>query len=158
MATDVVALDDELDLSHLSATICAELAAGLADAKGIQKKYGILPAQWEALRQNAAFRAMLKQAIETFSGDMNAGKRITVKSEIALEDSIPVLYKMANASDGAAGVKIDAIKMLTVLAGRNQKAATEAGGAGSGFNVNIHINTGGGADAVIAEARVIEQD
>jgi hypothetical protein len=158
MTSEVMLIDDELDLSHLSATICAELAAGLADAEAVQKKYGILPAQWEALRANSAFRAMLKQAIETFSGDMNAGKRITVKSEIALEDSIPILYKMAHEQDSASGAKIDAIKMLTVLAGRNQKAATEGGGAGAGFNVNIHINTGGGADPVVVQGTVIEQD
>lgn len=145
MSTDLILPEDDgdLDLAHLSPTICAELAAGLADAEGIQAKYSITEAQWERLRKNRAFRAMLKEAIEQFSGDMNAGKRITVKSEIALEDSIPVLYKMAHAPDGSTQSKIDSIKMLSVLANRTGRGGENAGGAaGSGFNVQIHINTG----------------
>lgn len=142
--------DLELEISHLSATICAELATGLADVEGIKQRYGISDGQWEKLKGNVAFRAMMKEALQKFSGDMNAGKRITVKSEIALEDSIPVLYGIAHNSEGSAQNKIDSIKMLSVLANRTGRPA-EGGQAasGSGFNVQIHINTGEGHPVII---------
>lgn len=134
--------DLELELSHLSAMICAELATGLADKDSIKQRYGITDAQWDRLKTNPAFRAMLKETIQRFGGDMNAGKRITVKAEVALEDSIPVLYEIAHNKEGSAQNKIDSIKMMAVLANRTGKGEQHQGPAGGGFNVQIHINTG----------------
>lgn len=154
MASELAIADDTLGLSHLSAAICAELAAGLADAEGIKDKYELTDAQWNKLRCNPAFRNMLKDALGQFSGDMNAGRRILLKSEILLEDSLPVLDQMIHDKDGASGNKLDSIKQLTVLA---QKGGKQEGGpqGGPGFDVQIHINTGGGADAI--PALIIEQ-
>lgn len=131
----------DLELSHLSATICAELAAGLLDSEGAREKYNITEEQWDRLRQNPVFRRMLKASLEVFAGDMNAGKRITVKSEVALEDSIQILYQIAHNPELNPANRIDAVKTMAQLAGRNQKDAGQ-GAAGGGFNVAIHINTG----------------
>lgn len=133
--------DVELELAHLNASICAELAAGLSDVEGVREKYGISEAQWEVLKKSQAFRNMLKEAISTFSGEMNAGRRITVKAEVALEDSIPVLYQIAHNPETNPANRVDAVKMMAQLAGRNQKEAAGSGGGG-GFNVTIEINTG----------------
>lgn len=154
MGQELAIVDDQLGLSHLSASICAELAAGLADAEGIKEKYELTDAQWDKLRQNDAFRSMLKDAIGQFSGDIGAGKRIMLKSEILLEDALPVLDKIIHDNDGASSNKLDSIKQLTVLAQKGGKQEGVTGG-GNGFNVEIHINTGGGKDAI--EPLVIEQ-
>lgn len=157
MSTDLTTLDDEgyLDLAHLSPMICAELAAGLADKDAIKEKYSISDAQWERLRQNPSFRKMMKDAMEVFSGDMNAGKRITVKSEIALEDSLPRLHVLANSAGVPPAINIDAMKLLGVLANRG-KNVTEGGAAGGGFNVQIHINTGDDRGVIIEGTKVSE--
>ena len=148
MSQELAIPDDQLGLSHLSASICAELAAGLADAEGIKDKYELTDQQWGKLSQNPAFRNMLKDAISKFSGDMNAGKRIMLKAEILLEDSLPVLDEMIHDREGSVSNKLDGIKQLAVLAQKGGKAGTEGGGGGSGFDVQIHINTGGGNDAI----------
>ena len=146
MSTTPALLDDQIGLSHLSATICAELAAGLIDAEGVKERYEISEAQWRRLKGNPAFRAMLKDAIGKLSGDMNAGKRIMIKAEILLEDSLPILHGIIQNNEGSSQSKIDSIKQLTVLARKDGKGEA-AGMGGHGFNVQIHINTGDGKDA-----------
>lgn len=155
MGSELAVLDDQLGLSHLSASICAELAAGLADSAGIKLKYELTDAQWDKLKTNPAFRSMLKDAMGNFSGDMNAGKRIMLKAEILLEDAMPVLDSIIHDKEGAASNKLDSIKQLTVLAQKGGKQEGQIGAGGTGFNVEIHINTGGGRDAV--EHVIIDQ-
>ena len=50
LSTDLAIQDDSLGLSHLSATICAELAAGLIDAEGVKDKYKLSEVQWRKLK------------------------------------------------------------------------------------------------------------
>lgn len=157
METAVAVQNDYLSLSDLSATICAELAAGLTNAAGIKERYELSDGQWDRLKINPVFRAMLKDALIKFKGDIGAPARIKMKSEILLEDALPILDKMIHDKEGSHAIKLDAVKQLTVLA---EKAGGGKGGAdkgemtGAGFNVSIHINTGGGSDA--APATVIQ--
>ena len=145
----IPAEDDYLSLSHLSATICAELAAGLTDADGIKRKYELTEGQWRKLKGNDMFRAMLKDALIKFKGDIGAPARIKMKAEILLEDSLPVLDSIVHAKDGGAGTKLEAVKQLTVLAEKSGggKGAEKGEMTGAGFNVSIHINTGEGNEA-----------
>jgi hypothetical protein len=147
--------DVSLDLSSLSAHIAAELAAGLSDAAAIRERYDVSPEQWDVLRQNPVFREMVKDAITKLRGDLNAGKRITLKSEIALEDTIGTLYLMANDSAIPAAARVEAVKTLASLAGRNMKGdgGGGAGGGGPGFAINIQINTGTEEKVVSVENR-----
>jgi hypothetical protein len=129
----------ELSFAHLSATICAELATGLADIEGIKRRYELTDRQWDKLKKSPVFRGMLKDALRRFHGDLNAGKRITLKSEVALEDSIPLLHAWAHDPEVAVGNRLDAIKQMAVLAGRTGKEQGAAGPAGGGFNINITV-------------------
>jgi hypothetical protein len=132
-----------LDLSSLSAHIATELAAGLSDAAAIRERYGIAEAQWDVLKSNRVFREMLREALTKLRGDLNAGKRITLKSEVALEDSIPQLYLMAHDSEVPAASRVESIKTMAALAGRNMKGEAAPGSAaGGGFAININISTG----------------
>lgn len=139
----VAGTETHLDLSSLSAHIASELAAGLSDAAAIRERYGIEEAQWDVLRKNRVFREMLREALTKLRGDLNAGKRITLKAEIALEDSIPQLYLMAHDAEIPAASRVESIKTMAALAGRNMKGETTPGSAaGGGFAINIQINTG----------------
>lgn len=135
-------LPAELELSHLSATIVAELAAGLSTATAIREKYEISDEQWERLKSNRVFRGMLKEAFERLGGDTNAGRRITIKAEIALEDSIPVLYEVAHDKDIPTMARLKAIEQMESLTGRKAKEAGGGGPGGSGFQINIQIDSG----------------
>lgn len=140
---ELVPEDTILQPEHLSPLICMELAAGLSDPEAIREKYDITEAQWTRLSRNASFLGMMKEAALAFSGDINAGKRITKKAEVLLEESLPILYKIMTRPDASTQAVLDTVKQLSVLAGRTQRQAEGAAG-GSGFNVQIHINTGDG--------------
>ena len=142
MSTEIVEIDDDLEMVHLSPTIAAELAAGLTDPKSVPKKYNLTDEQWERLKKSKLFHAMLKDAAARFKGDLGASARITLKSEILLEEALPVLGDIIHSDDIGSQQKIDSVKQLSVLAGRTQRTDGAKGSAGGGFNVNIHINTG----------------
>jgi hypothetical protein len=157
MSTNIVPEDTILELAHLSPLICMELAAGLSDPESVCEKYNISPAQWERLKINATFVGMMKEASVAFAGDINAGKRITKKAEILLEESLPILHKIMTRPDASTQSVLDTVKQLGVLAGRTARGAEgTSGGGGGGFNVAIHINTGDGNARV--EGAVIEHD
>jgi hypothetical protein len=133
--------DESLPLDALRASIAAELAAGLSDVDGIKKTYGITGPQWDLMRKSPMFRAMLKEAMEKLAGAPNAGKRITMKSEIVLEDSIQVLHEIAHDKDAQSAARIDAIKTMGQMAGRNTKEGV-APGTGGGFNLILNLGNG----------------
>lgn len=141
VSTEITKLEDALDYTHLSPTICVELAAGLITPADVPAKFNLSEEQWERLKGTKFFLRMLQDAGEKFSGDLGAGKRITLKAEMLLEESLPVLDAIVHNPDGSTQSKIDSIKQLSVLAGRTQRQEN-IGAAGAGFNVAIHINTG----------------
>lgn len=152
--TDVMVPGTEVTLSldDLKAQIAADLAAGLADADGIKKTYGISDAQWDVIRKNPMFRSMLKEAIERLGGGLNANKRITLKSEVVLEDSIGVLYEIAHDKGAQAASRIDAVKTMAQLTGRNQKEGAASGGGG----FNLVLNLGNGAPGITIEGTPVK--
>ena len=154
MTTDIVPEDTILELAHLSPLICMELAAGLSDPDSVCQKYKITKMQRKRLKTNPTFIGMMKEATAAFTGDANAGKRITKKAEILLEESLPILHAIMTRPDASTQSVPDTVKQLSVLAGRTQKQA-EGAGAGAGFNVAIHINTGDGVERT--EGVLIEQ-
>jgi len=85
MTTDIVPEDTILDLKHLSPLICMEIAAGLCDAKSACERYDITAPQWERLKVNPTFVSMMQEATLAFSGDANAGKRITRRLRFSLK-------------------------------------------------------------------------
>lgn len=142
----------ELELSDLSPQIAAELASGLIDADGVCQSYGLTPEQWERMRKNPVFRSMLKEAMYTWRGELNAGQRITKKAEIVLEEAIPILDTMIHNALLHPDTRLSAVKQVESLTGRKAKEANQGGG-GAGFALNINI---GGGERVTIEG-VAEQ-
>ena len=129
-----------LELADLSPMIAAELAAGLSSAATIRETYGLTEAQWALLAKNPVFRNMLADAVKNFRGDLNAGNRITLKSEILLEDALPELHKIAKSKTSISSDRIAAVRELANLAGRNAKKETEQGKGNGGFVLNINLD------------------
>jgi hypothetical protein len=142
MTTDVAIHETLLELEHLSPLICVELAAGLSTVDGIQEKYKITKEQWLRLKENPTFVHMMKEAALTFTGDMNAGKRITKKAELLLEELLPTMFKLASAAEASTGTVVDIVKQLKEIAGIGGRyGGNQGGGVGPGFNVHIEIRT-----------------
>lgn len=149
MTTDLVVEDTLLELAHLSPLICMELAAGLSTPEGIREKYEITEAQWARLRENPTFVSMMKEATLAFTGDINAGKRITKKAEVLLEESLPILYRIMTNPEASTQAVLDTVKQLAVLA--NRTGRTGEGVAGPGFNVSIEIHSNDSSRGVVIE-------
>ena len=142
MTTDVAIQNTLLEMEHLSPLICVELAAGLSTPEGVRKKYNISDDQWLRLKENPTFQSMMKEATRTFSGDMNAGKRIVKKAEVLLEELLPTMFKLASAPEASTGTVVDIVKQLKEIAGIGGRNAGNSGqGPGPGFNVQIEIHT-----------------
>lgn len=137
-ANTLPSTNDSVALFSIGQHLAAELAAGFSDSLTLQKKYGISPAQWARMKSNPVFRAMVADAVRTWSGDMNAGQRITKKTEIILEDALPVLDRMVHDTTMLPSTRIEAIKELRALSGRNNKELLPGGGGG-GFTLNINL-------------------
>ena len=150
MTTDLVVEDTLLELAHLSPLICMELAAGLSTPEGVREKYEITEAQWARLRENPTFVSMMKEATLAFTGDINAGKRITKKAEILLEESLPILHRIMTNPEASTQAVLDTVKQLAVLANRTGRTG-EGAVAGPGFNVSIEIHSNGAKRGVVIE-------
>jgi hypothetical protein len=133
----------ELTFGDLSATVAAELATGLSTAETIRKRFGLSVPQWKMLTQNDYFRGMVKESLRAFQGDLNAGRRITLKAEVMLEDSLADLYGVIKDKAVPSGERIKAVQALADLAGRNSKNAADPNAPKvSGFTLNINIGDG----------------
>ena len=129
-----------IELGDLKASIAAELAAELCGPEDIRKRYGLTKGQWETLRTNPMFRGMVKDALQTFRGALNAGARITKKAEIMLEDSLGDLHGIISNKETPSSERIKGIQTLADLAGRSAKTqAPAAPGANQGFVLNIQF-------------------
>lgn len=131
-------LPDDL-FSRYWAQMVAELAMGLADAQTLRDRYSIPTEVWSKIKANPVFRSMLAEAVQTWTGEINAGQRITKKAEIVLEDAIPVVDGMIHNKDLPPSIRLDAMKLVESLTGRKSKDAVVGGGAG-GFALNIFLN------------------
>lgn len=131
--------DASVDFSLLNAHIATELATGLSDAASIRARYGITDPQWDTIKKNPAFRAMLAEALQKWRGDTNASARIQLKADIVLEDAIPAYDNMIHNANVPASERINAGKLLAQLAGRNaRESAPTAIGGGFTLNINVH--------------------
>ena len=141
MSTELTTPD--LTFGDLSATVAAELAAGLSSAETIRKRFGLSLPQWKQLTQNEYFRGMVKESLRAFQGDLNAGKRITLKAEIMLEDSLADLYGIVKDKAIPSGERIKAVQTMADLSGRNSKNATDPNAPKvAGFTLNINVGDG----------------
>jgi len=132
-----------IELGDLKASMAAELAAELAGPEDVRKRYGLSKEQWDTLRKNPTFRAMVKDALVTWRGSLAAGARITKKAEIMLEDLLPDLYGLIHNDSTPSSERIKGIQTLADLAGRSAKSVAPTGPQQQGFTLNMQFSGDG---------------
>ncbi len=115
------------------------MATGLSDAASVRERYGITDVQWDALRKNSTFRAMLAEALQKWRGDCNSSARIQLKADLVIEDAIPQYDLMIHDAKIPASERINAGKLLAQLAGRTNRNDGSTAPSGGGFTLNINI-------------------
>lgn len=149
--------DASVDFSLLNAHIATELATGLSDATSIRERYGITDPQWDTIKKNPAFRAMLAEALQKWRGDTNASARIQLKADIVLEDAIPAYDNMIHNANVPASERINAGKLLAQLAGRTSREGA-AGPISGGFTLNINLHGSSEKLVIDGQALPISED
>jgi hypothetical protein len=142
-----------LRIEDLSPKLAMELGAGLSDVDTIKKRYGLSDQQWEQLRVNPTFRQMVKDAMETYAGDLNADKRIQAKAAMAAEESLLEMFRLVRDESIPPSSRIDAHKHLSRLAKIDKP---EDAPSGNGFTLNIKFS--GGPQEVKVGGAVIDAE
>lgn len=125
----------ELVMTTLSAQLANDLAIGLSTPAELCRTYGINNEQWDKLRNNDLFAAMVRDALQLYTGDVNAKERRKKKAEVLLEDTIPRLYHIAHNPEQPGATQVQAIKLMHELT----KDDKEAGEGGNRFSVIINL-------------------
>lgn len=124
----------------LKPNLAMELAAGLRPAAQIAERYGLTPQDLRELLGYPPFRAMVRDARQTWTNDMNAEQRVRAKAALAVEDTIPDLHGIIVDSSVRPRERNDAFAKLARVA--QLDAPPMAGVTGSNFSVTINLPGG----------------
>lgn len=127
-------------VDKVSSELAFDLASGLWERDIVLQKHEVDESQWERLRKNPQFREKLREAFDYWNGKNGADRRIRAKAKMMLEESLPVLHKIANAEDNSAGARLSAIERMEQLSGMKEE---QPGGGATGPVFAISINIGG---------------
>lgn len=148
---------------YLSPEMVAELALGQDPPLHIAQKYGMSPAEFEALQSQEWFGAAIYRKREELQAN---GVTFVTKAQMMAEEMWQDIYTLSKSTDGMRMEhRIEAAKQLTDIAGLKPKAAAASAG-GPSFTINISIpdnpqgpqlrSVGGHSEAEKAPALTIE--
>lgn len=137
----------------LKPELAMELAAKLQPVEVICLRYGLSTHDLQQLLEYPAFRAMVRQAKETWSSDMNAEQRVRAKAALAVEDTIPDLHGIVVDEKVQPRQRSDAWAKLARVA--QLDAPPAPGGSGGQYNLTINLP---GSDTIAVSAPVIDLD
>jgi len=136
-----------IPLKSVRAQVALELAAGLIDESDIEERFGIANDDWEIIKASPYFKRMLEDANEKVGGANNTPKRIRMKAQVALEDSLPAIYSMIHDQDAPHSSRLEAARTLFKLSGVEAQEAN----LGAGFSITINM---GDSSAIIEPNKV----
>ena len=123
-------------IDSIIAHLAFEVAAGLSNIEEVKSRFNITGEQWGVITKNEAFQEALGKAISELEGDTNALKRIRLKAQVALEDSIPALYQIAHDGEAATAARVSAVQQMGRMAGVDSEAVKQD----NGFSITINVN------------------
>lgn len=135
--------------SDITAAVAMDLAMELHDRADVWNRHSIDPLQGEAMLLDPFFKRMVDNARKEWESVTNTKQRIRLKAQLAVEDSIADLYKLACDINSPGAARVSAFKELVNLSGT--AVQQEGGGAAAGPSVNIYLN-GDSAPAVTIAA------
>lgn len=103
--------------------------------RDLLKRIGVTEEEFKQYAKNEHFKKLVKKTRTDLEKD-NQG--IKLKSAIALEDSIEVLYRLIRDPDTPHNVVVQGIKQLADMAGVTKQETQQQ--VGSGFVVNIDLS------------------
>lgn len=135
--------------SDITAAVAMDLAMELHNRSTVWNRHGIDPLHGEAMLLDPFFKKMVESAKKEWQAVTNTKQRIRLKAQLAVEDSIADLYKLACDINSPGAARVSAFKELVNLSGT--AVQQEGGGGVAGPSVNIYLN-GDSAPAVTIAA------
>lgn len=126
-------------------SLARELAQDILPAIDILRNHGFSgldDPNWIAIERSTEFRHLLMNAIAEWTAADSTKKRITLKSQAALEAALPTLYSISQDPTEAGANRLKAIEHLGKFGGLGTEASVNAGNGRPSFVVNIKLATG----------------
>ena len=115
--------------------------------------------QWETIKENPRFQALLASETEAWNTALNTHERVKIKAAAMMEEWLPELFSRLHDNGEALPAKIEGGKLLAKIAEIGNTSVANPGAAGERFSVTIHL----GADSQLKfehelPSKVIEHD
>jgi hypothetical protein len=142
MSSLVITAQDEQRLRELAQGV----AKDIEDIPDLVKRLSFSMDDYEELCTTKVFRAMLDEALNEWQGANNTHKRVKLKAATNVELALPSFYSaMTNPAETLAA-RVKALEVISRIGGLGNPEPVLAG-AGSAFNLTIHLDEGGSARA-----------
>ena len=123
--------------SDFSATLAAELAAGIYEPSEVFDTFGLTTDEARAMLATPAFQAMVKQASAEWKALDNTEKRVRYKALVSVEELMPTLFGVVSDMKNPASSRTDAFKTFMKLAALDR--AEVEGQSGQRFSISINL-------------------
>lgn len=118
--------------------LAREIAMDIRPVDEILEIHEISPKNWEKLRENAHFQALLRSEIEAWQSAGNTTERVKLKSLAFVEEALPEFYARAHDPKEPLNAKVEVLKTISKFAGIGGNNF-DASMGGEKFSVTINL-------------------
>lgn len=144
--------DSQLEaINDIDSRLISDLVANIRKAEDICTQYGVTPVDIAKKMHNPQFAAHYRETLRFWQSDMNAQQRIRAKAAFLLEDTLPMLHKIATGLQTPVNAKLAAVEQLTKI---STVAVVPKEQSGGGEKHSIIINIGGDKPPIIVAQEI----
>lgn len=118
--------------------LAREIAMDMRPLEEILEIHEITPTNWERLRENTQFQALLRSEIEAWNSATNTSERVKIKALAFVEEALPEFYARAHDPKEPLNAKVEVLKTVAKFAGVGG-SQFDASMAGEKFSVTINL-------------------
>jgi hypothetical protein len=127
------------DTEILYLRLAREIAKDLNDIETILKTYQIEPKQWDAIKDDRRFCALLESEIADWNAAGNTHERTKLKAAALVEEFlVEANTRLHDRAEGLAP-KTELLKSLMRIAGMGERSGDAAAGSGERFHITINL-------------------
>lgn len=138
-ALSVTITEEQARLMH---TLAQEIARGYLEHEQILKNLGLSDDDYDAIERTGIFKRLLAQATAEWNSATNTAKRIKLKSQWAIEETIPTMVAFMTDPKEPLSARVETFKTIARIGQLGNPEPPAAGEGGSGFHIEINIGQG----------------
>jgi hypothetical protein len=118
--------------------LAREIAMDMRPLDEILEIHEITTKNWEKLKENTQFQALLQSEIEAWQAAANTPERVKLKSLAFVEEALPEFYARAHDPKEPLNAKVEVLKTIAKFAGVGGNQFDDSVG-GKKFSVTINL-------------------